>query len=54
MQYDLKSVHVEEFKSGPREGQRKPISLPDGAIPIGVGSGFGLTVYYLLPTGENK
>lgn len=32
--------------------QKKPISLPKGAIPCGVVSGFGLTVYYLVPVGK--
>lgn len=49
MIYDLQSVRVEVFKSGPREGQRKPVTLPRGAIPCGVASGYGLTVYYLVP-----
>jgi hypothetical protein len=47
--YDLKSVRVEEFKSGPREGQRKPINLPKDAIPLGITSSFALHVYYLVP-----
>jgi hypothetical protein len=47
--YDLKSVRVEEFKSGPREGERKPIKLPKDAIPVGVSSSFSLWLYYLVP-----
>jgi hypothetical protein len=49
VKYDLKDVRVEEFKSGPREGERKPIALPKGAIPVGVVSGFGLRFFYLVP-----
>lgn len=52
MRYDLESVAIEKFKSGPHEGQRKPVTLPKGAIPAGVVSGFGLTLYYLVPTGD--
>lgn len=47
--YDLKSVAVETYESGDKAGQRKPIRLPAGAIPCGVVSGYGLTVYYLVP-----
>lgn len=54
MRYDLKEVRVEDFKSGPREGQRKPISLPKGAIPCGVVSGFGLRLFYLIPAGSDE
>lgn len=48
--YDLISVSIQEFKSGPREGERKPVNLPKGAIPIGVTSGFALRLHYLVPT----
>jgi hypothetical protein len=44
----LESVRVETFKSGPRAGQRKPIKLPKGAIPVSVVSSYGLTLYYLV------
>jgi hypothetical protein len=54
VRYDLKDVTVEQFKTGPREGQRKPISLPKGAIPCGVVSGFGLRLFYLVPTGGDQ
>ncbi len=47
--YDLKSVAVESFKSGARAGERKPIQLPAGAVPCAVVSGYGLTLYYLVP-----
>lgn len=47
--YDLKSMRVEEFKSGPREGQQKPIKLPTDAIPVGVVSGYSLRLFYLVP-----
>jgi hypothetical protein len=49
MKYDLKHVDVQRFKNGPREGERKPISLPKDAIPVGVASGFGLRLFYLVP-----
>lgn len=54
MKYDLQSVRIEEFKSGPREGQKKPVSLPKDAIPCGVVSGYGLTLYYLVPAGASS
>jgi len=47
--YDLKSVSVSEFKSGPRAGEQKPISLPKDAIPCGVVSGYSLRLFYLVP-----
>lgn len=47
--YDLKSVRVTEFKSGPRAGEQKPITLPKGAIPCGVVSGYSLRIFYLVP-----
>jgi hypothetical protein len=50
MRYDVKSVRVEEFKSGPRQGQRKPITLPKDATPVSVVRGYGLTLYYIVPT----
>jgi len=49
MTYNLKSVRVETFKSGPRAGQTKPITLPKGAIPCGIVSGYVLRLYYLVP-----
>lgn len=49
MKYDVRSVAVKQFKSGPRAGQQKPITLPKDAIPLGVVSGFNLRVYYLVP-----
>lgn len=52
MKYNLKSVRVTEFKSGPLEGEKRPISLPKDAIPCGVVSGMGLTLYYLVPVGS--
>jgi hypothetical protein len=52
--YELKSVKVEAFESGKRAGERKPISLPAGAIPCGVVSGFGLTLYYLVPAAASE
>ena len=54
MRYDLESVRVDEFKSGPREGQRKPVSLPKGAIPVGVVSGYGLRLFYLVPVASTS
>lgn len=47
--YDLKSVRIGEFKSGPRAGEQKPLKLPKGAIPCGVVSGFCLRLFYLVP-----
>lgn len=52
MKYDLVSVRVEVFNSGPRAGKRKPISLPKGAIPVGVTSGMSLFLYYLVPVAK--
>lgn len=54
MKYDVQSVRVETFKSGPRAGERKPITLPKGAIPCGVVSGMSLWVYYLVPARSSE
>ena len=49
MRYELHSVRIEEFKSGPRAGQRKPVTLPKDAIPCGIDSGYFLRLFYLVP-----
>lgn len=52
MRYELRDVNVEVFKSGPREGQRKPITLPKNAIPCGVVSGWSVRLFYLIPSAD--
>lgn len=52
--YELKSLQIETFKSGPRQGQRKPFKLPADAIPCGVVSGFGLSLDYLIPVPDTR
>jgi hypothetical protein len=50
-------VRVETYQSGPRAGERKPVKLPENAIPLGVWtreSDGALMLDYVVPVEPRK